>query len=205
MALVNAGSASGRRRNPAAARLTRPPRQTGTRGRDHARAIAESRDSGRGAKSRSVRPEQGFREPQPVRGRVRSGASEISSERGTTSDSRRMSTTSSRGRDPNPIKGMIASDARRATRAMRIRRAGWRQASIASSTKLKNSVADKARIEQHDADAIDPEPGLSAFRHHGGRHGPVLSPGDETTCERFPATSDTKAGRKLLSRFLHRG
>ena len=64
--------------------------------------------------------------------------------RGINSEERTTFTRSSRGNEFRRVRGMIASDASSATRAMRIRRAGWRHASIASTTTLKKRLADKA-------------------------------------------------------------
>ena len=52
------------------------------------------------------------------------------------------SAMSSRGKGASATRGIIVNDERRATRAIRSRRAGWRQNKIASTTKLRNNAVD---------------------------------------------------------------
>jgi hypothetical protein len=53
---------------------------------------------------------------------------------------------------------MIASDASNDDRTRSKRREGWRQTSIARTTRLRKSPVEKGRIKEDEADAIQPHP-----------------------------------------------
>ena len=97
------------------------------------------------------------------------GVADLSNEWGIRSEESRTSTRSSLGRELIRPRGMMASDASSATLAIKIRRAGWRQASIARTTTLKNRIADKAASKvsvsiRSQALMIEFAPGIHAGR-----------------------------------------